>query len=508
MSGTIWRIEDPEPNPTPPGVVPGSWVSLHYLRSTLQRRWRVVAATAAAGLMVALVALFALPTSATASATVLLAHDPAVDPATALATDQSLLETRIVAQKVIDELHLGLSPDDFLSTFTPVEISTQVLQIDLKAPTAQEAVDRLSSLSQKFLEYRNERLKTQADAIVTADQATIATLQGQVADLGKRYNTAAAAGEGQLATDLLAQQSQLSSQIATLQQTIQATTIQADSLAAASQVVDPAAAVPASGKKRIALGVMSGLILGAAVGGAVVFAQALISNSLRRREEVATALGRPVSFSAGRVRGRMPWGRRGRQRNLEVLATGLLSALPDGRDPNEHLALLGVGDLSSAAMVLMRAGRLLQESGEQVFLVDLTTQRWLAGTPHGDLPLYHPEERPQLSDGPLSLVASARAEVPEGNPLQEEWDRADVVLVLGEVDLGVGTGHLSTWTERVVLLVGAGKATAELLRSISRTLTRTGPQLEFAMLVGADRTDESVGIPRRVAPEEQRRGAR
>jgi len=117
MSGTIWRIEDPEPNPTPPGVVPGSWVSLHYLRSTLQRRWRVVAATAAAGLMVALVALFALPTSATASATVLLAHDPAVDPATALATDQSLLETRIVAQKVIDELHLGLSPDDFLSTF-------------------------------------------------------------------------------------------------------------------------------------------------------------------------------------------------------------------------------------------------------------------------------------------------------------------------------------------------------------------------------------------------------
>jgi hypothetical protein len=60
----------------------------------------------------------------------------------------------------------------------------------------------------------------------------------------------------------------------------------------------------------------------------------------------------------------------------------------------------------------------------------------------------------------------------------------------------------------VVLLVGAGKATAELLRSISRMLTRSGPDLEFAMLVGADRTDESLGVPRRVATDEQQRRVR
>jgi hypothetical protein len=53
------------------------------------------------------------------------------------------------------------------------------------------------------------------------------------------------------------------------------------------------------------------------------------------------------------------------------------------------------------------------------------------------------------------------------------------------------------------VVVGAGKATAELLRSISRMLTRNGPKLEFGMLVGADATDESLGVPRRVAADEQ-----
>src|SRR6187551_1832020 len=108
MSGGVWRIEDPEPNPTPPGVVQGSWVSLHYLRSSLRRRWRLVAATATAGLMLALAAMFLLPASVTASATVLLAHDPSQDPLTAISTDESLLQTRTVSEDVVDELDLPM----------------------------------------------------------------------------------------------------------------------------------------------------------------------------------------------------------------------------------------------------------------------------------------------------------------------------------------------------------------------------------------------------------------
>ena len=158
--------------------------------------------------------------------------------------------------------------------------------------------------------------------------------------------------------------------------------------------------------------------------------------------------------------------------------------------------------------MLVAAARILQDSGDEVFLVDLTREGWLMrATPTG-LPVHQPQEREGPTYGRLSLASSADNGPAADDPLHEAWEAAHVVLVLGEIELGVGAGHLSIWADEVVLLVRAGKATAEFLRSVSRMLTRTGPNLEFAMLVGADHTDESLGVPRRVATDEPHRQAR
>ena len=508
MSGTVWRIEDPEPNPTPPGIVQGSWMSLHYLRSALQRGWRLVAAATTAGLLLAVAMLVLVPAPSTASATLLLAHDASADPLTAIQTDESLLETLTLSQQVVDELDLPISADALRASFTANPVSTQILKIDLRASTAQEAVRRLNSLTSHFLTFRNGQLQGQAEKVIAADTARMDDLRKQSDTYAKQYEAALADGNSQLATDLLANKTALLTQIGTLQSTVQDTAVQTEALAAASHVVDPAAPVPVSQKKRVALGLMSGVILGGALGVALVFVHALISNRLRRREEVATALGRPVTYSAGPVRGRLPWGRKRRKRNLGILAAGLIAALPDERSPREHLGLVGVGGLRSAAEVVAAAGRSLERSGYSVFLVDLTQGGWLARFNESTSAVYRPEERANPSDGPLTLVASAEACLPDDDPRRDDWDRADVVLVLGEADLGVGTGHLTTWTDRVVVLVAAGKATAELLRSVTRLFTRGGPQFEFAMLVGADRTDESLGVPHRTTQERQQRRAR
>jgi capsular polysaccharide biosynthesis protein len=508
MSGTVWRIEDPEPNPTPPGVVQGSWVSLHYLRSSLHRRWRLVAATATAGLMLALAAMFLVLASVTASATVLLAHDPSQDPLSAISTDDSLLHTRTVSGNVVSELGLPMTADDFQGTFTSARVSTQLLVIDLQAPTKREAVERLDALCAQFLAFRNEALQAQADGVADADNTQIEHLRQQIEELTSQYNTALADGRSDDAQTIFAQRAGLQDQISSLQLTSQSATLQAQALATASHVVDPAAPVPAGGMRALALGMMSGIILGGGLGVGVVFVHALISNSLRRREEVATALGRPVRFSAGAVRGRLPWSHRRRRRNLGIFATGLLSALPEDRRKGERLGVLGVGDLRSAAIIVVAAAHEIQAAGERVFLVDLTERGWLSRVRHDELTLYRPEDRAHVSGGSIALVSSAEATVPESDPRRHLLEEADVILVLGEVELGVGTGHLSTWTDRVVMLVASGKATAELLRSISRMLTRGGPALEFAMLVGADRTDESLGVPRRAASDEPQRRAR
>jgi len=496
MIGTPWNVEDAEPRSTPPGVTPGAWVSLHYLRSALRRRWRLVATTTLAGVLVAIAALVHAPATATAEATVLLAHDPAVDPATAIATDTSLLTTRTVASKVIEQLDLPMTPDAFISTLHHTQVSTQVLELELTAPTSDEAVRRLTALSQAFLAFRNEQLRAQAQAVGTADRSRIADLKSQIDRLNGQYESALASGRGSEASQLLGQRVQLVSQASSLEQAIQDTALQADSLAAASHVVDQAAPVPGSPLKHDLLAVMSGLIGGLALGVGLVFATALVSNRLRRRDEVATALGSQVRFSAGDVHSHLPWGDKRRRRNLDVLASGLVSAVPAERDAGARLALLGVGDLRAAARVLVRAAHDLQDRGENVLLVDLTSMGWLDRDSRDEqLTIHRPEgRRPELTAGPLTLATSMSTLTQLGSR-SPHGSQADVVLVLGEVELGVGTSYLGEWADRAVLLVAAGRVTAEFLRSTRRLLDRAGTSLEFAMLVGADTTDESVGDP-------------
>lgn len=514
MTRPNWRIEDPEPDPSPPGVVPGAWVSLHYLRSALQRRWWVIATTSSIGVLLALAALFLLPVPTTAASTVLLTHSPTDDPLTAIQTDQSLLETRTVSESVVEQLALPVTPDEFRSSFISSQLSTELVEIELKAPSAGEAVRRLNALATTFLEFRNTQLKGQTEHTIQANDDQVSRLQASVSQLTQQYNAALAQGNGQVASDALNRKSQLLTQIAALQSENQAAEVEVDSVTSASHVIDAAAVVPVSEPKRVVLGVMSGLIIGGGLGLAVVFVHTLLSNRLRRREDVATALGRPVAFSAGSVRARVPWRRSRRRRSLDVLAKGLATLVPTGNGDSGgrvSVALIGVGDLPSAATVLLAAARQLQASGERLFLVDLTGERWLMKVrraSRADLPIHSPHERGGPSYGRLSLATSAEIGLEESDPLHDEWASASVVLVLGEIELGVGTGHLGIWAEHSVLLVGAGKATAELLRSIARMLTRTGPALEFAMLVRADRTDESVGLPRRVASEVPQRRAR
>jgi capsular polysaccharide biosynthesis protein len=497
MIGIPWNVEDAESRSTPPGVTPGAYVSLHYLRSALRRRWRLVATTTMAGVLLAVASLMHAPTTVTAEATVLLAHDSSTDPSTAIATDTSLLTTRTVARKVIEQLDLPMTPDEFLGTFSHTQVSTQVLDLELTAPTSGEAVRRLAALSQAFLSFRNEQLRAQAQAVVTTDQSRIVDLRSQIDQLNGQYNAALAEGRSSEASELLGQRVQIASQISTLQQTMQDALLQADSLATASHVVDQAAVVPEAPLKGDVLTVMSGLIGGLALGVGLVFATALVSNRLRRREEVATALGSQVRFSAGAVHGRVPWGRSRRRRNLDVLAAGLVSAVPVERDERAQLALLGAGDPRAAATVLKRAAHDLQDRGENVLMVDLTSTGWLDRDGlDGALKVYRPGgRRPELTAGPLSLVASMPPQTPHLNPRHQQWNQADVVLVLGEVELGVGTSYLNEWADRAVVLVGAGRVSAEFVRSTGRLLARSGPSLEFAMLVGADSTDESMGDP-------------
>jgi hypothetical protein len=79
-----------------------------------------------------------------------------------------------------------------------------------------------------------------------------------------------------------------------------------------SQVLDRATLLPQHGKSHLALYVGGGLIGGLALGMFIVILRALISDRLRRRDDIARTLGAPVKLSVGTVKlGRGRSGSRG-----------------------------------------------------------------------------------------------------------------------------------------------------------------------------------------------------
>ena len=54
---------------------------------------------------------------------------------------------------------------------------------------------------------------------------------------------------------------------------------------------------------------------------------------------------------------------------------------------------------------------------------------------------------------------------------------------------------MRTWVNRLVPLVSAGRADRELLTTIAGLVAETGLEMPFALLEGADPSDQTLGQP-------------
>jgi hypothetical protein len=69
----------------------------------------------------------------------------------------------------------------------------------------------------------------------------------------------------------------------------------------------------------------------------------------------------------------------------------------------------------------------------------------------------------------------------------------DVALILADLDPAVGADHLAAWTDRVMVVVTAGRSSVEKARTIGDQVRASGLELRFAALLRTERTDESSG---------------
>lgn len=506
MNAPVWRVEDDGDVQLPGSPTAESGlVSLPFLLAAVRRRWRRVVATAGVCVLVALGMVQMGGGQHAATATLLLISDPSKDSTGAMTTNLSLVHTRAVAEEVIKDLQLPLSPQDFQSTVTATPLSDQLMSVTVTAPSDQEAIQRVNALTAAYLKFRGDKTSTLETSTIAANEQLIRSLNSQIVDVTRRADAATSSGQQQLAEQLNIQRTQLQAQLAAAESENSQTELQNQAVLDASGVVDAAAVVHKSRLKFAGLAVISGLIGGTALGLGLVLAPAILSTRLRRRDDVARALGMPVRFSAASVRSRWRWtpGREVR-RNAEKLAHGLATALPEHAD-TARLTLATVGDVRDGAYVVGALADELARESTSVAVVDLSTSGLLATRPRRLIGRRDPIQNRQLvkvrrHDVRVSELASRSRERFSSD---KELGRIEVILTLIELDLGAGVDVLGDLADAAVVLVSAGKVSAERLRSSATLLRQSGIHPAFAMLAGADDTDDSSGLLDQVRPRER-----
>jgi capsular polysaccharide biosynthesis protein len=516
-----------------PRPILGTW---HYLQNSLRRDWRVCGLFAVLGVEVGLALIVLMPPASTGTVTLLMSHPASMDGPSAMATDVSLLTTREVAERTVRQLGLAESPDVFQTTISAEPVTTEILTLHVVASDDRSAVARVDALTKQYLGFRSEQLKSLSSGLISGYKARIASMQEQVDALGREYSQVSQQGaESQTrATEILTQRTGLSTQITDMQQAIEEASLQSDAAISSTHVIDPPRAAQRSTKKTMVLDAGSGLIAGLALGVGFVLFRALTSDRVRRRQDVALALGAPVRIavaSRGPRRARAGWLRRRlttrpgwRRGDLEALVHGLESALvPRGGAPGHpgpatsespsRVAVAAVGNAPVAADVIAAVAKRYRHLGLSVFLVDLSPsgalsarldpapgrKRKAAADPSPQEPrgVFRPSGVPGLARGPLGAGPWAVIDLPVGDVWRQSWDDADVVIALVEVDPGIDVENLTSWVDQAVPLVTAGQSTGELLETTAELIRGAGLRLPFAMMVGSDSLDQSAGT---VAP--------
>jgi capsular polysaccharide biosynthesis protein len=478
---------------------------------------------AAAGMLIGSAVYLSSPPSYQASTTLLLSNGPEVAVGSAIADDQAIAQSRPVAGLALRKLGLQQSVDSFLGSYTATPLTDRVLVITVNAPSASDAVRQASALATSFLQYRANQLETQQrllsrslDQQVTQARQQIASLDQQIRQLSAQPSSPA--GRAKL-NGLRAERNQAIAALAVLansnngdKATTQQTTA---SQVTQSQVINAAAPIPPHSRLKhlllyAALGLFGGLVL--ALG--IVVIRALTSERLYRRDDVARALGAPVKLSIGKVRlsrwrssrkGLAAAGNPGIRRIVEHLRNTVAA---NSRGASA-LAVVPVDDPQVPAISLVSlAISCAEQMGLRVLVADLcstTPAARLLGVTEagvhtvridrGQMIVAIPDGRDVPPVGPLTPV-SARAEFPPcGKELSAAFAATDVMLTLAALDPSVGGEHLATWAPAAIAMVTAGQSSWTRIHAASEMIRLSGTRLVSGVLIGADKTDESLGLP-------------
>jgi capsular polysaccharide biosynthesis protein len=518
LTGRLWAFgEFPTEEEETAGDLAAGLTSVGYIRAALRRGrwlWRITAVT---GLLIGLAAFKAFPPSYQAQTSILLANNPFEQIGNAVLDDQAIAQSRTVAGAALRKLGLHEDPGIFVGQYTATVLTNRVLAITVKAKSYQAAISEANALAASFLAFQKHQALALAALNNSSLQQSINETKKNVASLTAQIRTLASqppspAKRAQM-NDLLAQRDEANADLIVLEQTNRANAaslkVNTAALINGSHVLDPAGPLPQHAKKYLVLYVGGGLFAGLMLGLSVVIIRALVSDRLRRRDDIARALGAPVKLSVGKVRlSRWRPGPHGlaaaQSTEIRQIVGHLGRTLPTGSPGVAALAVVPVDDPQVAALSLASLAVSCAQQGLQVALADLCD-----GAPAARLLGFAgPGAETVHADGTQLLVAVPDPDdVQPAGPLQPRSRRADgdgslaaacgsaeVLLTLVTVGPSLGADHLASWSRRAIAVVTAGGAPEARVQAVGELIRLAGVELVSAVLVGADETDESLGM--------------
>jgi hypothetical protein len=493
----------------------GQMIGLRSLWATIRRNRRIWVATGLLGLIVGASLPVVLPHKSTAVTDLYLAQSAGEDPANAMADNVSLLETNAVADQAVSTGHLNVSPSALLSRYSGLPLSDSIMSIRFNGASQSEAVAGARAVAQAFLAVQAKELRLQTDVLVRGLQSEISSLSSSIGILNTQINSLSPASSTISAqttdqiTNLVNQRSADQSQVSQLQAQIQQARLNEQSAKNVSHVLDPAAVVPASGKKVLLEDALSGLVVGLVVGLVAVIFGALLSERALDRSTVAETMAAPVELSLERYRRPRVMRRKRLSRQLRTPSPALRMIERRLRARLETaagstLAVVTVGTGEPAALAVGALALALASEGRSVVVVDAADNRILASV----LGLTATPETMETFQIPVEGGPPVRVIVAPEDPAQVAQkpppDDADVVLVLTSLDPAFGTEQLASWvTDAVLVLCARGVNITRLL--VGREILRQeGISLRSVILLGSDAEDDSSGalssVDRRLTP--------
>lgn len=501
-------------------------VSLGFITAAIRRSASFWVGLTILGLVVGLGVYKERPHTYQATASVLLTLSPYEDSPTVIEDNQAIAETSEVAALAVHDLGLKQSATSFLTTYTALGVTDRVLTVTATAASTDQAELRATAVANAFLKFRADELHTeQNQELASLDQQLqqanqrVNSLDAQISQLSSQPGSAAR--QSQL-DQLRGEQTDAAATLTSAQQAVAANqTTTEPALTAAlkdSQLLSVTPVAYSKKKKLLTYGGI-GLLVGLALGLCIVIVRALVSDRLRRRDDIAYALDAPVKLSVGKLRAHrwLPtWPGRAarRDRDMSRVIAHLRDAVSRGTHGPAGLVIVAVDNAPIVARGVAAVAATYASAGYRVIAADLSTgaqlAHWLRVRGPGLRAVNHnrgsfkvavPDRDDLAPVGPLPPVTVLPTPAQAADPLVPSNTSADLVLTLATLDPALGGAYLGTWAANAVVVVTAGKSRAERIHGVGEMIRLAGTRLESIVLIGADKSDESLGLMRR--PDEE-----